>query len=87
METKMVIIPVNELRVCLLEIISEAETLKEQQKKEKENNETLYSVNQVARRLKRAHVTIKRLIAQGLIKTTPDGRISEKSINDYLLNN
>jgi ribosomal protein S20 len=44
----------------------------------------LYNVNQIARRLGKAHATIKKLIAKGLIKTTKDGLISEQALNEYL---
>lgn len=84
MKTKMVVIPVDELKCHLREVLTEIESQKESLKKEQGERESLYSINQVAKRLKRAHRTIKNLIAQGLLRTTPDGLISEKAINDYL---
>lgn len=50
----------------------------------KNRGEQLYNVNQIARRLGKAHATIKKLIAKGLIKTTKNGLISESSLNEYI---
>lgn len=44
----------------------------------------LYTINQVAKRLGRAHETINKLTKRGVIKTTKDGLITESAINDYL---
>lgn len=86
METKMIVIPVSELKYHIQDAIKELDSKKEAQLKEQKERETLYTINQVAKRLKRAHKTIKTLIAQGLIRTTPNGLISEKAINDFLKN-
>lgn len=86
MDAKIVVIPVNELRNLLIDVQTELENRKQTQKRDKEERETLYTVNEVAKRLRRAHSTIKRLVAQGVLRSTPDGLISEKAINDYLKN-
>ena len=44
----------------------------------------LYTINQVAKRLGRAHDTINKLTKRGVIKTTKDGLITESAINEYL---
>lgn len=44
----------------------------------------LYTINEVRKRLGKAHATIKKLVAKGLIKTTIDGLITEAAINEYL---
>jgi hypothetical protein len=54
------------------------------QEKNKDKGEKLWTVNQVAKRLGKAHNTIKKLTNSGLIKTTASGLISEKAINEYL---
>jgi len=51
----------------------------EEQKKNK-----LYSVNQTAKLLGKAHRTIKKMIFSGVLKTTSDGLITQEAINDYL---
>jgi hypothetical protein len=54
--------------------------------KERESNrpDKLFSINQVAKRLGRAHETINKLCKNGIIRTTKDGLITESAINDYL---
>lgn len=60
-------------------------SLKEHElQKAKGDTVTLFSVNQVAKRLGMAHATIKRLIASGIIKATKDNKITEQAINEYL---
>lgn len=44
----------------------------------------LYSINHIAKMLGKAHATIAKLVKNGSIKTTADGLITEKAINDYL---
>lgn len=47
----------------------------------------LYSINSIAKRLGVSHTTVKKLVFQGVIKATKDGKfISEESINEYLRN-
>lgn len=86
METKLIVVPANEVKAIIIEALSEMESKKEEREKQKKEQETLFTINQVARRLGRAHNTIKKLVAEGVLKTTSDGLISEKSINDYLRN-
>ncbi|MBL7105682.1 MAG: hypothetical protein ISS18_15255 [Bacteroidales bacterium] len=74
-------------------IVTEKENLKEILKAaiieaEKEikasKPDKLYTINQVAKRLSRAHETINKLVKNGVISTTKDGLITESAINDYL---
>lgn len=57
---------------------------------EKEKNEQVslsrsYSFNQAAKELGRSFTTIKKLIMEGKLKTTSDGkRIPAQALNDYL---
>ncbi len=44
----------------------------------------LYTINQVAKQLGKAHATISKYVKAGLIKTTKSGLISENAINNYL---
>lgn len=62
------------------------ESLIEFESEHKSKEIKLLTVNQVARRLNKAHATIKKLIRQNYIKTTADGLITEQAINDYLNN-
>ena len=56
--------------------------------KEKESQETKnrsYSINQASKELGRSFTTIKRMIEEGKLKTTSDGRrVTAQALNDYL---
>jgi len=45
--------------------------------------ERTFSINQVAKMLKRSHKKISDLVATGILKATPDNRIYESSIREY----
>lgn len=45
--------------------------------------ERTFSINQVAKMLKRSHKKISNLVASGILKVTPDKRIYESSIREY----
>jgi hypothetical protein len=47
----------------------------------------LYTVNQVRKRLGKAHATVSKLISNGMIKTTKNGLVSEASLREYLQKN
>lgn len=44
----------------------------------------LYTINQVAKMLGKAHATIKKLVQKEILKSTKDGLIPEKALNEYL---
>jgi len=54
----------------------------------RENNEEgkliLYTINEVATKLRKAHLTVKSMVAKGIIKATPDNRITSVELNRYL---
>lgn len=54
-------------------------------KKESEDI-NLFTINEVSKKLKKAHATIKKLVQNGIIKTTRDGLITEIELNNYLQN-
>lgn len=45
--------------------------------------ERTFSINQVAKMLKRSHKKISDLVTAGILKCTPDRRIYESSIREY----
>lgn len=45
--------------------------------------ERTFSINQVAKMLKRSHKKISDLVKAGILKCTPDRRIYESSIREY----
>ena len=49
--------------------------------------ERLFTINQISKRLKKSHSTIKKFCLSGVIQTTRSGLITEQAINDYLRNN
>lgn len=69
----------EELKEILKAAIKEIEKEKEATRPDK-----LYTINQVAKRLGRAHETINKLVKKEVIRTTKDGLITESAINDYL---
>ena len=46
-----------------------------------------YTVNELANKLHRGNRTIKKLVDSKVLETTPDGRITEQSVNKYLKQN
>ncbi len=44
----------------------------------------LYTVNKVAKMFGVAHLTVKRLVESGIIRSTIDGKITEAALNEYL---
>lgn len=45
--------------------------------------ERTFSINQVAKMLKRSHKKISDLVVAGILKVTPDRRVYESSIREY----
>ena len=50
------------------------------------DNQHLYTINQISKKLKKSHATVSKWVATGLLKTTASGLISEQSVNDFLTN-
>jgi hypothetical protein len=53
-------------------------------KQEEMQTETLYTVNEVAKRLHKAHRTVKGWVISGKLRTTPGGLISERALQSFL---
>lgn len=49
-----------------------------------ENIENTYTINQVAKMMKRSHKRISDLVASGILKTTKDNRIYESSLKEFI---
>lgn len=45
--------------------------------------ERTFSINQVAKMLRRSHKKISDLVTAGILKSTPDRRIYESSVREY----
>jgi len=81
---QMVLTDTDSLKTALKAAIIEISEETAAEKKKAAQIDKLYTINEVRKRLGKAHATIKKLVAKGLIKTTIDGLISEQSINEYL---
>jgi hypothetical protein len=53
-------------------------------RQEETQTETLYTVNEVAKRLHKAHRTVKGWVTSGKLRTTPSGLISERALQNFL---
>ena len=81
---KTLITDVAVLKSELMSIVKTAiREMKEEASKD-EKSDKLYTINQVRKKLGKAHLTIKKLVDNGFIKTTKNGLISEASLNEYL---
>jgi hypothetical protein len=76
----LIITETQELKNLIKSAIKEIE----EEKQSKLKGINLYTINQVAKRLGKAHLTIKKLVQAGYIRTTASGLITEEAINDYL---
>jgi len=81
---QMVITDLSELKLALKAAMIELNEETASEKAKAATADRLYTVNEVRKRLGKAHATIKKLISKGMLKTTIDGLITEASINEYL---
>ena len=81
---QLIVADMAELKMAVKTAMKEANEEMAIEKRKAELADRLYTVNEVRKRLGKAHNTIKKLITKGLIKTTKDGLISEADLNDYL---
>lgn len=81
---QIVITDLTELKLALKAAMIELNKETEIENCKTGNHYKLYSINEVRKRLGKAHHTVKKLVIAGYIKTTKDGLISEASINEYL---
>jgi ParB-like chromosome segregation protein Spo0J len=55
-------------------------------KRQEKSNQRSLTINAVAKRLNRAHATITKLVQNGTLKTTKDGRVPETELIRFLEN-
>jgi len=72
----------EDLKNLMMQTLKEYEA--EKQAKELVSEDKLYTINQVAKRLKVANITVDKYIERGLIVATKNKRITEKALNEYL---
>jgi excisionase family DNA binding protein len=49
-----------------------------------EKSQKTYTINEVAKKLGMAHATVRRLVENGVIRSTPNKRIPEQAVEDFL---
>lgn len=81
---KTLITDVSELNLILKNVVKSAIREMNEEAAKEGQSDRLYSINQVRKRLGKAHATIKKLVDTGFIKTTKNGQISEAALNEYL---
>ena len=70
------------IKEIIIKALKEYDTNKAEQRSET----TLLSINKVAKILGVSHATVKNLVENQTLKTTPDNKITEKELNKYLAN-
>ena len=81
----MIFLPVDQVQQTIRETIRQEFTILEEKRKS-QSGVTLYTRNRVAKHLHLSFNTVKRLCADGIIKTTASGLIPESELNRYLEN-
>jgi predicted transcriptional regulator len=70
------------IKEIIIKALKEYDTNKAEQRSET----TLLSINKVAKILGVSHATVKNLVENQTLKTTPDNKITLKELNKYLAN-
>nr|NQU93507.1 hypothetical protein [Bacteroidota bacterium] len=83
MDNKVILTTQNELAEIVIIGAQKALAEYEAEKAHKSNCRRL-TINQVAKRLHRAHTTIKKYVDRGLITVTADGRVLESELIRFL---
>jgi len=81
----MIFLPIEQARQELREVIREEFAIQEEKRK-RLSGINLYTKNKAAKILHLAYNTVKRLCADGIIKTTASGLIEESELERYLAN-
>lgn len=81
----MIFLPTEQVRQTIREAVREEFALLEEQRK-RLSGVNLFTKNKVAKRLHLSFNTVKRLCADGVIRTTASGLIEEQELERYLAN-
>jgi len=68
----------------IIQIVKTALKEYEKERANKKSETKLFTINKVAKILGVSHTTVKKLVENETIKTTPDNKITEKELNNYL---
>ncbi len=77
---ELIIVTPETIKAIIIKALEEYEL----HKNEKESENKVYSINKVAKILGVSHATVKNLVENETIITTPDNKITEKELNRYL---
>lgn len=58
--------------------------LEHEQEKLHKQGEPLYTINQVRKKLRKSHHSVKKYVESGLLRSTPNGLIPESAIEEFL---
>lgn len=68
----------------LVNVAVDAAKIAVEELEKRKNANRIYCINQVAKILHKNHRTIQKLCAEGFIKTTADGKITQMALDNYL---
>ena len=79
---ELIIVPPETIKAIMIKALEEYEI----QRNEKLSENKVFSINKVSKILGVSHSTVKNLVGNETLKTTPDNKITEKELNRYLSN-
>jgi len=80
MENELIVVSPKTIEAIILKALKKYDT----EQREIQSETRLFSINKAAKILGVSHATVKKLVANETIKTTPDNKITEKELNCYL---
>lgn len=80
MENELILVSPKTIKAIILKALEEHDI----RKNESQSENKLFSINKAAKLLGVSHATVKKLVANETLKTTPDNKITEKELNRYL---
>ncbi len=79
-KNKIILTTPEEIKEIILTALKEYDEIKTN----RESETKLFTINKVAKILGVSHSTVKKLVENETINTTPDNKITEKELNRYL---
>ncbi|MFN8258127.1 MAG: hypothetical protein U0W24_20730 [Bacteroidales bacterium] len=80
MENELILVSPKTIKAIVISALEEFNTLQN----ERTSENRLFTINKASKILGVSHATVKKLVANETLKTTPDNKITEKEINRYL---
>ena len=82
MQNQVIVTTPETMKEIILSALKEHDRKRTEQKSETK----LFTINKVSKILGVSHATVKNLVENETIMTTPDNKITEKELNKYLAN-